>query len=52
MDCDASQRGLLAPPQANSGGGATSFDPDNPDSYYDPNHTLEIADDCASPTPS
>jgi len=52
MDCDASQRGLLAPPRRLSGGGVTSPDPENPDNYYDPNHTLEIADGCASPTAS
>jgi hypothetical protein len=51
IDCDASHRGLLAPPRAHSGGGATSPDPENPDNYYDPNHTLEIGRDCASPTP-
>jgi hypothetical protein len=51
MDCDASHRGLLAPPRPYSGGGATSPDPENQDNYYDPNHTLEIGRGCASPTP-
>lgn len=52
MDCDASGRGLLAPPRSYAVGGAASPDPENPDNYYDPSHTLEIGPGCASPTPS
>jgi hypothetical protein len=54
MDCSAMYRGRLAPFRPMSGSGPASPDPENPDNYYDPNHSLDVGDGCpvGSPTPA
>jgi hypothetical protein len=49
MDCALAEKGLLAP------GYLEAADPqatENPDAFLRPDHTLDIGDDCVSPSPS
>lgn len=51
MDCDAFDRGLLAPFRPTGAEPAsTVIDPEDPDSLYAPDHTLNIEGTCDPPT--
>jgi hypothetical protein len=50
IDCAAVNRGFLAPPRSGGPSVATTPNPENPDNYYNPDHSLDIGDDCAEPT--
>jgi hypothetical protein len=49
MDCAAAEKGLLAPGHLEA---ADPQDTTDPDAFLRPDHTLDIGDDCVSPSPS